>query len=99
MNNKRRKEIADIKTLLSFENGLEEALDRLEQVLYEEEDSYYSIPENLLGSKRAEISEDAIDYLSRAIDILSNYIDNNERNQKDWEKVSNNTRLELIKIH
>ena len=99
MNNERRKEINNIKALLFFENGLEEALDRLEQVLYEEENSYYSIPENLLGSKRAENSEDAIDYLSKAIEILSNYIDNNKRNQNHWKRISNNVRSELIKIH
>ena len=98
MNNERRKEIKNIKALLLFENGLEEALDRLEQVLYEEENSYYSIPENLLGSKRAENSEDAIDYLSKAIEILSSYIDNNERNQNHWKRISNNVRSELIKI-
>ena len=54
MNNKRRAEIKNIKERFAI------ARDMLESVLNDEQDYYDNIPENLLGSMRAEESEEAI---------------------------------------
>ena len=47
---------------------------QLEDVLSEEEDSYDNIPENLQGSFRAEMSQEAIDYMEEAVDALGQAI-------------------------
>ena len=71
MNKARRKKIQKAIDMLEMRNGVGQALDILEEVLYAEEDAYDSIPENLQGSWRADKSEEAIDALNDAIDLLT----------------------------
>ena len=71
MNKVRRKKIQKAIDILETGDGVDQALDILEEVLYAEEDAYDNIPENLQGSWRAEESEEAIDALNDAIDLLT----------------------------
>ena len=71
MNKVRRKKIQKAINILETGDGVDQALDILEEVLYAEEDAYDSIPENLQGSWRAEESEEAIDALNDAIELLT----------------------------
>lgn len=64
MNNKRRERI---KICMA---GLENIKNTLENILNEEQDSYDNIPENLLDSERALISEESIDILNEVINQL-----------------------------
>lgn len=78
MNKARRKRIASV--IHTLENIIdydliESAKDELEDILYEEEDAYDNIPENLQYSIRGEESSDAIDSLQEAIDALEEAID------------------------
>ena len=70
MNKARRKMIQKVIDILEMGDGVDQALAILEDVLYAEEDAYDNIPENLQGSWRAEESEEAIDALNDAIDLL-----------------------------
>ena len=78
MNKKRRKRISDVIYKIEFvkrhrdslSTGLEEIKNELEDILYEEEDYFDNMPENLQGSIRGEAAEEAIDYLTEAIDSL-----------------------------
>ena len=69
MNNKRRTEIKNIKERFAI------ARDMLESVLNDEQDYYDNIPENLLGSMRAEESEEAIGILEDAMEQIEGIID------------------------
>lgn len=71
MNKARRKKIQKAIDMLEMGDGVNRALVLLEDVLYAEEDAYDNIPENLQGSLRAEESEEAIDALNDAIDLLT----------------------------
>ena len=71
MNKARRKLIQKAINVLEMGNDADQALAILEDVLYAEEDAYDNIPENLQGSLRAEESEEAIDALNDAIDLLT----------------------------
>ena len=71
MDKARRKKIQKAIDLLETGDGVDQALDILEEVLYAEEDAYDNIPENLQGSWRAEESEEAIDALNDAIELLT----------------------------
>lgn len=78
MNKARRKRIASV--IHTLENIIdydliESAKDELEDILYEEEDAYDNMPENLQYSIRGEESSDAIDSLQEAIDALEEAID------------------------
>lgn len=78
MNKSRRKRIASvIRTLESIIDYdlIESAKDELEDILYEEEDAYDNMPENLQCSMRGEESSDAIDYLQEAVDSLEEALD------------------------
>ncbi len=55
---------------------IEEAKERLEDLLYEEEDALENTPENLRLSLRGEESENAVDYLQDAIEDLDNCLNN-----------------------
>ena len=57
--------------MLEMGDSIDEVLNLLEDVLYDEEDAYDNIPENLQGSWRAMESEDAIDTLNDASDLLT----------------------------
>ena len=71
MNKARRKMIQKAIDMLEMGNDIGQALAILEDVLYVEEDAYDNIPENLQGSWRAEESEEAIDSLNDAIELLT----------------------------
>lgn len=69
MNKVRREKIRKINVMI------EAALEELRTVLDEEQDYYDNIPENLLGSERAEASEEAIDIISDSIDSIEEVIE------------------------
>ena len=71
MNYARRKMIRKAIGMLEMGESVDQVLDILESVLFDEEDAYDNIPENLQGSWRAMESEDAIDALNDAIDLLT----------------------------
>ena len=78
MNKARRKRIASV--IHTLENIIdydliESVKDELEDILYEEEDAYDNMPENLQYSMRGEESSDAIDSLQEAVDALEEAID------------------------
>ena len=64
MNKARRKELAKIYAII------EEAKDRLEQILFDEEDCLDNIPENLQWSERYEKNINACDQMREAVDQL-----------------------------
>lgn len=72
MNKKRRQEI------MKAMNKVEEVKDRLDELLYEEQDALDNTPENLRLSFRGEESENAVDYLQEAIEGLENCLSNLE---------------------
>lgn len=71
MNNARRKMIRKAIGMLEMREDADQVLDILESVLYDEEDAYDNTPENLQESCRAMESEEAIDSLNEAIDLLT----------------------------
>ena len=71
MNKARRNLIQKAIKVLETGNDVDQALAILEDVLYAEEDAYDNIPENLQSSWRAEESEEAIDALNDAIELLA----------------------------
>jgi len=78
MNKARRKRIASvIETLENITNYdlIETTKDEIEDILWEEEDAYDNMPENLQYSMRGEESSDAIDSLQEAVDALEEAID------------------------
>lgn len=64
MNKQRKKNIEKIMEQIMKLN------ENIEEVLWEEEDAYDNIPENLQESERARISEESIDLLTEAKDYL-----------------------------
>lgn len=64
MNKQRKKNIEKIMEQIMKLN------ESIEEVLWEEEDAYDNIPENLQESERARISEESIDLLTEAKDYL-----------------------------
>ena len=64
MNKQRKKSIEKIIEQIMKLN------ENIEEVLWEEEDAYDNIPENLQESERARISEESIDLLTEAKDYL-----------------------------
>ena len=69
MNNERRKQIRQWMGKAEILKG------DLENILWDEQNYYDSIPENLQNSARAEDSEAAIECLEEAIDMISEAID------------------------
>ena len=69
MNNKRRKEISKIVSTL------EEVRDRLSEVVDEEQSAFDNMPESIQGSDRGCDSEEAIGYLSDALDSVESALD------------------------
>lgn len=69
MNNARRKIISNIAT------KLEGIKSEVQNVMYEEQDAYDSMPENLQGSTRGEESEEAIDTLDEVVNSIEEAID------------------------
>lgn len=78
MNKVRRKRIASvIETLENITDYdlIETIKDEIENILWEEDDAYNNMPENLQYSMRGEESSDAIDSLQEAVDTLEEAID------------------------
>lgn len=78
MNKARRKRIASVIETLENITGydlIETAKDEIEDILWEEDDAYNNMPENLQYSMRGEESSDAIDSLQEAVDALEEAID------------------------
>lgn len=89
MNKSRRKRIAAV--ISTLENVgydiIESARDEIEDILWEEEDAYDNMPENLQYSMRGEESSEAIDNLQEAVDKLEEALDMiNEIDEEDEEK-------------
>ncbi len=108
MNKSRRKRIAAVINTLENITGydlIEPAKSEIEDILYEEEDAYDNMPENLQYSMRGEESSDAIDSLQEAVDALEEAIDTlnelddlkDEYNNTDDEdeKLEKETEIEL----
>jgi len=80
MNNQRRKELANV--VIAMENicapvdiaDLEGIKTDIEFVLMDEEMAFESMPENLQGSYRGEMSQDAQDNMNEAIDLIDEFI-------------------------
>lgn len=78
MNKQRRKRIENVirkielvKTEINNSSEyLQNIKKELEDILYEEENYFDNMPENLQGSMRGEAAEEAIDYLTEAIDSI-----------------------------
>lgn len=78
MNKVRRKRIASVIETLENITGydlIETAKDEIENILWEEDDAYNNMPENLQCSMRGEESNDAIDNLQEAVDVLEEAVD------------------------
>lgn len=78
MNKARRKRIASVIETLENITGydlIETTKDEIEDILWEEDDAYNNMPENLQYSVRGEESSDAIDSLQEAVDALEEAID------------------------
>lgn len=69
MNKKRLSSISDVITNLSALN------DRLEEILFEEQETFDNMPENLQVSANGERSESAIEILEEANDNLNEVIE------------------------
>ena len=69
MNNKRRREISKIVSTL------EDVRDRLSEVVDEEQIAFDNMPESIQGSDRGCDSEEAIGYLSDALDSVESALD------------------------
>lgn len=70
MNKVRRKALAE---LVKDIEGIQERLDELTQ---EEQDYLDNIPENLQGSERYSVAEDAVSCLEEAVSALDEALDN-----------------------
>lgn len=78
MNKARRKRITSVIETLENITGydlIETTKDEIEDILWEEDDAYNNMPENLQYSMRGEESSDAIDNLQEAVDALEEAID------------------------
>ncbi len=78
MNKARRKRITivirDLENIRDY-NFIESIKDEIEGILWEEQDAYDNMPENLQYSMRGEESSDAIDSLQEAVDALDEATD------------------------
>lgn len=80
MNKERRKRLRKVVWMLESEK-LNEALTELEDILSDEEFAFDSMPENLQYSMRGEESQECIDAMEKAIDTLTEIIDDPESKQ------------------
>ena len=92
MNNSRRKKIASVISALENIAGydsINSIRNEIENILWEEEDAYDNMPENLQYSMRGEASSEAIDSLQDAVDALEEAIsiidEINNKNKKSKE--------------
>jgi hypothetical protein len=76
MNDKRRKEILDIKASIKYLSGLlDKQRDKLRDVLAFEDAAFSNMPENLQDSMRGMESQDAMDAMDTAIDHIKEAIE------------------------
>ena len=66
---------ARIKQLINWKKKAEELKEELESILYDEQDYFDNMPENLQGSMKGIDSEEAINQLEDAISTLEETID------------------------
>ena len=66
---------ARIKQLINWKKKAEELKEELESILYDEQDYFDNMPENLQGSMKGMDSEEAINQLEDAISTLEEAID------------------------
>lgn len=84
MNNQRRRELANIVTTMESVcmpvdiADLEGIKSDIEFVLMDEEMAFESMPENLQGSYRGEMSQEAQDNMNEAIDLIDEFISDYE---------------------
>lgn len=74
MNKARRKELYALIRMLKrvqFNDDIDDCINTLDNIKYDEEYAYNSIPENLQYSYRAEASEAAIEHMGDAFDALN----------------------------
>ena len=89
MNNQRRKELTNIAS--TMENvcmpidieELEGIKSDIEMVLMDEEMAFESMPENLQYSMRGEASQEAQDNMNEAIDLIDEFINDQENYETD----------------
>lgn len=92
MNKSRRRKIASVISALENIAGydsINSIRNEIENILWEEEDAYDNMPENLQYSMRGEASSEAIDSLQDAVDALEEAIsiidEINNKNKKSKE--------------
>lgn len=89
MNNQRRRELANITTTMESVcmpvdiADLEGIKSDIEFVLMDEEMAFESMPENLQGSYRGEMSQEAQDNMNEAIDLIDEFINDYEDYETD----------------
>lgn len=66
---------ARIKQLINWKKKAEELKEELESILYDEQDYFDNMPENLQGSMKGIDSEETINQLEDAISTLEEAID------------------------
>ena len=66
---------ARIKQLINWQKKAEELKEELESILYDEQDYFDNMPENLQGSMKGIDSEEVINQLEDAISALEEAID------------------------
>ena len=77
MNNQRRKKLKNIMVVIeSISSRLSDCIDDLNLVLYDEEEAFDNMPENLKYSERGERSQEAISVLEDSIENLEGVISN-----------------------
>ena len=69
MNKNRRKQLEDLC------KKLEELKDKIDGILYDEQDYFDNMPENLQGSQRGSDSEEAISHMEDAINAIDEAIE------------------------
>lgn len=98
MNKTRRKELSDVikeLNVIQDRDDLYSCINTLDSIKDDEQDYYDNIPENLQYSQRAEDSEQAIEYMEDALDLLNDVYDadefdkNSEVIQEAIEKIKN----------
>ena len=104
MNKSRRKRIAvairDLEKTTKhnfIDSYIDFIKDEIEDILWEENDAYDNIPENLQYSIRGEESSEAIDNLQEAVDLLEEAIDIiNDINDEDDEDNGKESKIDEI---
>ena len=107
MNKSRRKRIAvairDLEKTINhnfIDNYIDFIKNEIEDILWEENDAYDNMPENLQYSIRGEESSEAIDNLQEAVDLLEEAIDIindiNDINDEDDEDNEKESKIDEI---